>query len=420
MRYQPYIKSLNYNFSALSDNITLSKLTFELSEPGLTLQSATLSYPDAAGETLTLPLDDDLSFLAMNLPTQSLHATAVLRFSDGSAITQDLGLMFVPSLAGLNLCFEQPAPSASTLNAILSWNVLESEINNTRGFELSSEADSFFVGTNQSEVVLPNCQPLTPFNLSMQPDKITGPAVSAQLLVMTPKLVLIPDVSNAENLGYGKQADATTVQEVYQLPRDQTLAEMQTPWQMHQPETASLGAPSSLIQPKTAISHTVKEYVQQHDLTQHSQAFDHDDSKTAGVAAGPTTQTTWNQTHQGDKTILHAGNVSQTRTVQTDQQSLATPSISNTYQDYDGTYSGDTLEQTAQNYSEQTTNEQTTLNQHLVLAPTVTESVNQFNQSSQSISVSAGQHVQAGNQVHYPQALHAQGQSISFDGSGAK
>jgi hypothetical protein len=181
VRYQPYIKSLHYNFSALADNTGLSKLTLELSEPGLMLQSAVLSYPDATGEMLTFPLNDELTFLAMNIPTQSLHATAVLRFSNGSSMTQDLGLMFVPFLAGFNIRFEQTAPSVSALNAILSWNILESEINNTQGFELSSAADSCFVETHQSEIVLSHCQPLTPFNLSMQPDKMTGSAIVAQL-----------------------------------------------------------------------------------------------------------------------------------------------------------------------------------------------------------------------------------------------
>ena len=141
--------------------------------------------------------------------------------------------------------------------------------------------------------------------------------------------------SNQDGLGYGKYIDASTLQEIYALPRNYTLAEMQTHWQMHQAETASLGAPSSLIDPKTAISHSVQEYVQQHDLSQHSRAFDYGDAKAAGMAAGPSTQTSWNQSHTGDKTILHAGDILQMRTAQTDRQYLDAPTISNEYHDYE-------------------------------------------------------------------------------------
>ncbi|MCX7123054.1 MAG: hypothetical protein NTV32_05210 [Gammaproteobacteria bacterium] len=419
MRSQPYIKSLHYSFSVLTENTVLSKIILELSEPGLKIKSGILRYSDTEGNLLEFPLGNDLSFMAMNLPTQSLNASALLCLSNGSTIEQTLGLMFVPFLAGLNMTYEQEAPSSSTFTAILSWSVLASEINNIRGFDLSSQDNQFFVGTDQNEVVLPDCTPLRPYTFAMTPDTMNGSDASSQLQVIAPKWVLIPDIAGQNGLGYSKAVDATTLQEGYQLPRDQTLAEMQAPWQMHQPETASLGKPSSLINPKTAISHTVKEYVQQHDLIQHSEAFDYGDAKATGAAAGPATQTAWNQIHQGDKTILHAGTISQTRTVQIDQQSLKTLSASNTYQDYDGHYSGEIFEQTAQNYSEQTTNEQTSLNQHLFLAPKVTESVNQLNQSSQSIAISAGQHVQAGNQAHYPKSVNAQGQSVSFGGSGA-
>ena len=77
-------------------------------------------------------------------------------------------------------------------------------------------------------------------------------------------------------------------------------------------------------------------------------------------------------------------------------------------------YSGDRFEQTAQNYNEQTTNEQTILNEHIFLSPQMSENVNQLNQDSQSILISTGQHIQAGNQLHYQQAVNTQAQLVNF------
>ncbi len=415
MRYQPYVSALNYSFTSLG-SLQVTKLAFVLSDPGLEVHSGTLSYV-IDGNSIDMPIFSDLlALIASPLPSAGeiaqsagegvqIPAKLCLTFTDGTVLTQDLSLTFVPWLSRLIITFKQTTPSVLEMNALASWEYSETQSGN--------------IADEVRNTVFAECQPLEVVSMSLAPSTLDGSVLSPLALDITcPNLVLIPDQQIASGVGYGRQMDDSSVQEIYQINRTETLSTMNQPWQMHDQDKVTLGEPLSMIDPKTVVAHTAHRYVNQHNLTQHNQPFNYDSAKSEGATLAPKTNTTWNQEHHGNKTITHEGTINHTRLVDTDTQVLKAPTIHQQFKTYDGSFSGDTFQQTAINYHEQSESESTTINIKALFTPSLTENLNTSTQFSKSIAISANAHTMQGKVLNFNGPKIWRAPKIDFGGGG--
>lgn len=358
-----FINSLRLNTFVVSDQPFL-KIYFDISKPDLSLSWGEFDYTDDQGQAIKLPIISiDTGILLVQLkPNIPYQGKLNLNFTTGENIKQDLGFALMPWLDEFKIELT-PIISLMKFKGTLTLKVNPNEINQVKEFEinsplLSSTQTLTSTNTNAYFKIMP---PKAEDTLIINRKDMDGSSYQAGFTLCIPNLIPEPETFNQPGLGYGKYLDATSLQEIYNLPTIRNILPQQSTWQTHNPETASL-ANTQPLAVKSVISTDASQYINQHDVSQHSNYLDYSDAKSQGFAAGPSTKVTWNKFHQGNQTLIHQGNMSQIRQVQTETTRITAPEINYQYGTRTSTYTGNTMMHNTKNANIITNNEQSTFN----------------------------------------------------------
>ena len=376
-----YLQALRLSPVILSGHPFL-KLYVQLSQPDLSLVGGQFTYTDQIGHELTLPLLSltEGIMLAQLEPNVPYSGTLELHFATGEVLIQKLGFALLPWLAEIDIHY-QALMRAQTFKGSISLKVSTDAMEQVDHFELQCP----LLNQGQLTSLDPNSasplyfQGLIPEQeglLQLTRVDFDSSKHQAHFELIVPNLSLTHAAVNAANLGYGKWVDADSVQESYHLPYTKNILAHEAEWQLHEREASSL-SDTHLLQVKSVISADAGHYLERFDRSDHHNYLDYQVLRDQGIAAGPNTAINYTRNYQGKQVLLHEGQFTHERKVQTDQLELHAPQVNYQYGTRTTTLRGQNLVQESGDYQEITGTEQSFIQQHTEATPHFSQSVDQ-------------------------------------------
>ncbi len=424
MRFAPYLQSIDMSF--VNKHYTYAEMTLGWSEPGL--ESVIGSYVEVGypSGSLPLPLNPVKPFMRfVGLPVAaSCLGSFNVSFSNGAVLEDtSVDIFCLPCLSQLSIRYQpywNNDYSCQAVAAVLSWEIEPSLMNRVAKYTVNSEIGTQEVSIYDNSLVLSGIVPGENIPVTFSAYAYDG-TVLGQIAfnLYTPVLQLIPSQSQESNLGYQKTMDPSGVTETYNVNHNRTLGQLTTPTQAHAQETRSLGTNLPSMNPSTVVSGNANEYVQSFDPNNYNQPFDYSDALTGAAQIAPNATATLTQTHQGNYTLIHGGTLNQTTTVNQNTQTITAPQINNTIETYNGTFNGDTFNETAINKYMQIDNEQAQINTQSIAAPTYTENTNNLQQIiTGTCNVNASSINMSGNTWTHNGTIYQSGGPANLGGGG--
>ncbi len=390
MRYAPYLADVSMSFSKLPDNYL--EIAVGWSEAALeTVVGSYLEY-----ESLPYLMDPTKPFFRfVQIPdNQASKGSFTASFTNGTPLVNAfMDVVFAPFLSCFEIRYKPYVDSESgqtVLAALLSWEIDPLLINQIGEYQLQIDGVSVNLDSRKTGWGINGINSGESFPFTLTAMDYKGMTLGTlKISLYAPSLTLIPARSNVSGLGYGKQVDASGVQEIYQSNHNKTLGQLTTPVQVHATESRSLSTNLPSMNPATVVSSSANDYVQSFDPNNYNNSFDYDSALEGASSIAPTTTATLIQNHTGNRSINHGGTVNQTTTVGAFGGLANVPQINNTIQNHTRSSRGNQFSQTAQNYYEQNQDETFICNEQSLQAPSYDESINVLDQQIGTSTINA-------------------------------